>query len=462
MGSALVDTATGKTLWGLSRLGWYGRAWSTGSSLRELADLEPGRIKPQGLLRFQAWAPLGYFEPYDRLIRHLQEMVHPRAVHGFAYDWRLPVLHNASLLAQAGYGYLMRWRADPAHERLRALQSDPAPARLVLVAHSMGGLLVRALPLVEGTDGGTGEIPKVTEDIRATITLGTPFRGAAKAAVALAGGRGLLPPRRRMARLARKLPGIYDLLPSYRCVDEDDHVRPLTAQDVAGFGGDPGEAQRAFGTRQRLSAYPLIGHRSVIGVEQPTVACLRLHDGTAEGLGHTFRLAPDGMIVRDSQNMPALFPSLGDGTVPVDSAVLPGVTPDPRAQQHGSLANVDEAIASVRFAITGESQGPGLAPRGQVGIGTPDIVCAGTEWPVAVTGDGAGSATCRVIDAETGKHVSRPQLEKRDGQWQFTVTVPDQHLYEIVVDGGSGSPVKRMTLATSPEDSAGDSQGDDD
>jgi hypothetical protein len=78
-----------------------GSAWRDGSSLRDLADLEPGRIQPQGLLRFPAWAPFGYFEPYDRLIRHLKEMVPPRAVHEFAYDWRLPVLHNARLLARA-------------------------------------------------------------------------------------------------------------------------------------------------------------------------------------------------------------------------------------------------------------------------------------------------------------------------------------------------------------------------
>lgn len=200
MGSVLVDTATKRTLWGLNHIGWYSRAWSTGSSLRDLADLEPGRIKPRGLLRFPAWAPLGYFEPYDRLVRHLKEMVHPRAVCEFAYDWRLPVLHNARLLARAAHGHLATWRADPAHERLGVLQADPSPARLVLVAHSMGGLLTRALPLVEGTEDEHGEIPTVTEDIRATITLGTPFRGAAKAATVLANGRGLLARRVRTVR----------------------------------------------------------------------------------------------------------------------------------------------------------------------------------------------------------------------------------------------------------------------
>ncbi|MDQ7810568.1 hypothetical protein Q5425_43170 [Amycolatopsis sp. A133] len=389
-------------------------------------------------------------------------MVHPRAVREFAYDWRLPVLHNARLLARAAREHLATWRATQDHERLRALQADPSPAQLVLVAHSMGGLLARALPLVEGTEDEASEVPTVTEDIRATVALGTPFRGAAKAAIILANGRGLLPPRRQMMRLARQLPGIYDLLPSYRCVYEGDDVRPLTAEDVARFGGDPVEAQRAFDDRTRLDTQSLIGHRLVLGVEQPTLACLRLDDETVEGLGHTFRPSRDGKIVHDERGVPAHFPSLGDGTVPVDSAIIRDVPMDPRAQQHGSLANVDEAISSVRFVITGEPQGPTLAPRGQVGIDAPDVVSVGAEWPVAVTGvESPDDATCQVIDAETGKHVARPQLEKRDGQWQFIVNVPDQHLYEIVVDGGSGSPLKRMTLATSQDEPA-DDLGDDD
>lgn len=463
MGSALVDAATGKTLWGLHDLGWYGRAWSTGSLLRDLADLEPGRIEPQGLLRFPAWAPLGYFEPYTKLIRHLEEMVHPRAVLPFAYDWRLPVLHNARLLARTAHEHLARWRADPAHERLRVLQSGQSPARLVLVAHSMGGLLARALPLVEGTDDEIGVIPTVIGEIRTTITLGTPFRGAAKVAMVLADKHGSLPPRRRMTCLARKLPGIYDLLPSYRCVDQDDHVRPLTAQDVAGFGGNPAEAQRAFDVRRQLGAHSLIGHRPVIGVEQPTVTLLRLGGGTAEGLGHTFRLASDdGSIVHDPHGIPARFPGLGDGTVPVASAMLPGMTPDPLAQQHGGLAHADEAISSVRWAITGASRGPELGAGGRVGIDAPEVVCAGTEWPVIVTGAGARNATCQVIDAETGHHAARPQIEQRNGQWMFAVTVPEKHLYKIVVDGGEESPVKRMTLATGRDEPADDTFGDDD
>ncbi|MGH3625402.1 MAG: hypothetical protein ACRDQ5_27080, partial [Sciscionella sp.] len=186
MGSTLVDTVTGDTLWGLDRLGWYRQAWTSGESLRALGNREPGRIVARGLLRFPAWAPLGNFEPYTTLIRGLHTMVaHPDAVLEFGYDWRLPVLDNARLLARAAHAHLTAWRAHPTHDHARRISPDERPAQLVLVAHSMGGLLARALPLVEGTNDSHGDVPALTPDIRATITLGTPFEGAAKVAVIL-------------------------------------------------------------------------------------------------------------------------------------------------------------------------------------------------------------------------------------------------------------------------------------
>jgi hypothetical protein len=66
----------------------------------------------------------------------------------------------------------------------------------------MGGLLTRTLP---------NDL-----DIRATVTLATPFDGAAKAALILNTGRGtpLLLPRERLRAMAKTLPGLHDLLPT--------------------------------------------------------------------------------------------------------------------------------------------------------------------------------------------------------------------------------------------------------
>lgn len=447
MGSALVDTVSGDLLWGLSRLGWYRDAWTSGRSLRKLADLGAGKVEARGLLRFPAWAPLGVIEPYTKLVREIRGVVaHPDAILEFGYDWRLPVEHNARLLAMAARRHLDAWRTHGAQLRARELQPDGRAARLVLVAHSMGGLVARAVGLVEGT----GDTPVVTPDIRATITLGTPFEGAAKAAVILSTGHGApLPlPSGRLRRLAAVLPGLHDLLPTYRCVDTGDDVRRLTPADVEALTGSGELARQSFDFHRRLANVPVISHRPLVGVEQRTAHSLRLHDGVADGLHHTFRVHTDGELVRDGYGRLVRFSGSGDGTVPLNSATPPGLTPQFEAQQHGSLGHVDEVSTFVCSVITGQKQG-GRLGRGQLGIDLPTVVEIGAEWSVLVSGvDGPNDATCELVDAETGLLVDLPALQRRDGIWQFAVAVDRAHLHRVSVSGGGGSPVTQLVLAT--------------
>jgi pimeloyl-ACP methyl ester carboxylesterase len=178
MGSELMLQETGETLWGLRSAEWYRKAWASGSSLRalELSDEERGgrygRIRATRLLRFPAYAPfLRGFEPYTNLVRALRRRVlHPAAVAEFPYDWRLPVSHNAVLLADAAQRHLATWRRHPSHDDVQRTGQENEPA-LVLVAHSMGGLLCSQLSV----------IPGAMDNVRAVITLGTPFYGAPNA-----------------------------------------------------------------------------------------------------------------------------------------------------------------------------------------------------------------------------------------------------------------------------------------
>ena len=66
-----------------------------------------------------------------------------------------------------------------------------------------------------------------SSQVRTTITLGTPYYGSVKAAAILNTGRSAPLPSRRLRALARTLPGVHDLLPSYRCIDDGDAVRRL-------------------------------------------------------------------------------------------------------------------------------------------------------------------------------------------------------------------------------------------
>jgi hypothetical protein len=116
----------------------------------------------KGLVTGPVWLPeLRGLEPYTGLVRDIARvMVDPAAVSTFPYDWRLPVAHNARLLGEAAEQHLARWRANPA--------ADPR-ARVVLIAHSMGGLLAHHLV----------DVLRPADLIRHTFTIGTPFYGAA-------------------------------------------------------------------------------------------------------------------------------------------------------------------------------------------------------------------------------------------------------------------------------------------
>lgn len=437
MGSELYDTVLDRYIWGL-RPGWYARAWGpAGTGLAPLAPTEEeltgdtGRVRATGLLAVPAFAPVfAGVEPYTPLVRALRELVrHPAAVLEFPYDWRLPVAHNAGLLAEAVHRHLVAWRAH----------SGRSDARVVLVAHSMGGLLCEALAAIPGAIDG----------VRAVLTLGTPFDGAAKSAALLGSGAGApFPlPAQRLRAVAVRMPGIYDLLPGYRCVDEGDTVRRLTPADVAGLGGDVGLAAAAFEQRDRRTRGSLPEHRALVGVEQPTVASLTLRDGLATGHPYTFEPDEDGELVRDRNGVLRRRPGLGDGTVPRDSA-LPrhGVDPMPLAQQHATLAHSAEAITVVRdFVRHGTmSERPRLG-FGDVGVSLPDVVRPGIEWTATLTGIEVQHATVSATDVETGMETQGVPHRRGDAVFA-AVTLPRPGLYRVRVTGGT-TPVSQLVLA---------------
>lgn len=452
MGSELVDSVTGEVLWGMRSLRWYVRAWTSGTGLEPLAVTEAeragsvGRIQASGLLRFPAFMPLlAGLEPYTRLTQAITQVVaHPAAVYEFAYDWRLPVAHNARLLADRAAEHLRQWRA----------QADRPDARLVLVAHSMGGLLCWAM----------AAIPGAADDVRATITLGTPFDGAAKAAMLLATGQGAPLPSGRLLPVTATMPGLYDLLPSYRCVDQSDTVRALTPRDVQGFTQDDELATTmaelataALDHRAVLAATSLPGHRAVIGVQQPTISSLTLHHGMPTGQYHSFTVSLDGELERGRDTgLLARRPGLGDGTVPHNSA-LPyhKLEPIPLAQQHGALARSPEAITAVCHVIQhGEATHRPRLGEGDIGLDLPDIVTPNREWTATITGVAPHEARCRVTDAQTDQPIDHPPLHRRDDQVMIAATLPRPGLYRVEVTGGSTSPVSQLVLAHNHRDNA--------
>ena len=422
MGSELVDVETGDMLWGLSPRN-YLRFWMSddGSARLRVNDQEragkTGRIRATGLLRFPVASPIfGGFEPYTRLVAAVRHsLIHPDALCEFPYDWRLPVAFNAARLGDAVEAHLRLWRTH----RMGSKDSN-----IVLVAHSMGGLVARCFT---GTMGGN-------EAVRLTVTLGTPFFGAVKAAYLLNAGRGApVPlPRARLRELALTFPGIHDLLPSYRCVD-DDGGRPLTPGDVADLGGDGELAEASFAMQHTLAKLSADGLRTVVGVEQPTMQSMRLVHGV---------VVPQRHIVEAETRTD----HRGDGTVYVEAA-LGGVEPvSYLPQSHAGLARSPEAIAAVTSVLTRQRLGPPMGAAG-VGVDTPDLAIVGERCEVRITAPDDAVPSCRVLDADTGEQVAAPVPVRRDGQLLAVLRMPAAGVYRVEVKSGGYSAVTALIMA---------------
>lgn len=256
----------------------------------------------------------------------------------FAYDWRRPVAVNSARLAGA------------VAPRLAALRERFSTAGVILVAHSMGGLV--AVDYVRRHDA--------REDCRRVYTLGTPFRGAVKALDTLANGPRVGPvpserlPLGHLMEALHRLPSVYELLPLYPVITDARNGRVPPAGRVAELAGEIAglDARRARASREfllKLNAphERLSVVRPVIGYGQRTAQHAVLHPGGR-------------LEVSTATGLPAAAEeSGGDGTVPAVSAspaVYQEVPPVYCNQTHNGLAHggdqVDELIRMLGYDLS--------------------------------------------------------------------------------------------------------------
>jgi hypothetical protein len=460
MGSELVDISSGKgkekVLWGLARPGWLAEAWLSRTGLEGLhltpeeAAGQSHRVEARRLLRTPAWTPfLRGIEPYTKLINDVKDTAaHPDAVLAFPYDWRLSVDFNARRLAREARAHLEMWRGHSAHAVARRQAVDEREARLVFIAHSMGGLVTHgALTL-----GGDSDL---AADTRGVMTLGTPFHGSVAAAGILNGVQGApLPlPHAKLAALAATMPGVHDLLPRFLCLEDGPDVRTLSPGDVAALGGDKDLAAASGAYFDRLYARPLPQLRPVVGIRQDTAQSLRLVNGVVHPADYCFRTSTDPdtqeqVLMRDQYGRPQPYRIWGDGTVHRASAALTRRT-IPLALQHGTLASSKHARqAIVDFLLEDEHLGPDQA-GGALGLTVPDYVTPDTEWQLAVTGTDSPAGVDCTITAVDGTWSTGASLYAADNDTLAAdVRVPAPGLYRLTVEAPrSPTTLTQMVMA---------------
>lgn len=310
MGSALLDR-DGREVWGAAEGGALRALRTLGRSIKRLelprhhGDAGPpdGVSASRVLGSFHAipgvWTPV---KGYDNLLKFLRSPrvglldvnagdveADPGNLLVFPYDWRLSNRYSAELLRMAVVPALERWRSS---------RPERAEARLVLICHSMGGLVARwYLDVLGGA-----------EVTRLLITLGTPYRGALNAIDQLVNGvrKGPWVLRVNLTDFARSLPSSYQLLPEYACIEGAGAGDLRKTTEVTLPGLDPTMVTDAMSfhstTNDKAAVRPAMSYQAVpiVGIDQPTWTTCRFRGEGVEALRHIGQQdqAGDGTVPR--------------------------------------------------------------------------------------------------------------------------------------------------------------------
>jgi len=286
------------------------------------------------------------------------------------------------------------------------------------------------------------------------MTLGTPFRGAAKAAVMLSSGGPVPLVRRKLRELVRTMPGVYDLLPTYPCLEpEPGEAARLTPSDVTAFceGSETSRvlADRSAALHAGLVGVGLPGHIILRGSHQKTPTTLTLRDGVAKASPDGFAVNSDGSCVVKDGRLLRNAELQGDGTVPRFSAELdrgPSV-----AQQHGSLGRARFVLDQVAEFLTEQPPLTHTLGPGDLGLDVPDTVAADEPWTATVTGL-RRPLRLRVQDAENGRQLTTIALAPADGchTGHLAAGMLSPGLYRVCVPTGEDGQ-SQLVLVTEPE-----------
>lgn len=335
----------------------------------------------------------------------------------FPYDWRRDNRVSARLLRAKALAHLWAWRKSSGNQH----------AKLVLIAHSMGGLVSRYfLEVLEGW-----------RETRALITFGTPYSGSVNAVDTLVNGSksfGL-----DLTEACRSMASLHQLLPVYNCLEDGSgKLAPLTLDALKNVDAARATRARKFHEeiraaqeknnlddeyrRSRYGIYPIVGQ------SQPTRNSVRLANGSIQLLE---------TLGDDDPN--------GDGTVPRLSAVpegfdLPGAMFT--CAKHGKLQNLPQTLDHVSGILTSLHLSrvvfrDGKPRQIKVALAVDDAYQVKSEIAVRARPTRDTQLMLTISSRQQMQQVfQRPMRRAADG-WHSEIFVPhDAGIYDVVVKGG--------------------------
>lgn len=412
MGSVLKKD--GRDLWAPSAAGLIDAFRTLGHSIDALKlthdapdvdDLGDGVTADRLFPDVHLFPGLWKIDGYTKVARRIKSefAVEPEAnFFEFPYDWRRDNRVAARRLARKTHDWLRAWRTRSGNEK----------AKLILIAHSMGGLVSRYF--LECLDGW--------RDTKMLITFGTPYAGSLNALDFIANGfkkqlGGLV--LADLTNLLRSFTSVYQLLPIYPCyaagdgklvrVGETPGIPGVDATRAAQALAFHREIEHAVDAHRKDGAYLRDGYaiHPIVGTYQTT-------SQSAQRSDHGVKVLP---------TYPGRDYVDGDGTVPRSSATpieLSGKGTEVFvAEIHGSLQNADPALVQVAGLLSPVYEAlRGPLPPG-ISLSLDDAYAAGE--PIRIRSrcqDDEAELAAVVVDAGSGREVARSVMRPGSGDLQ--------------------------------------------
>lgn len=350
----------------------------------------------------------------------------------FPYDWRRDNRVAAKQLAKKARKWLADWRGS----------SGNPDAKLILLGHSMGGLVSRYF--LEALDGW--------RDTRMLITFGTPYRGSLNALNTLANGLrvGFGPLAVDLSPLTQSLPSLHQLLPIYPCYDAGSGVlaRCYEATDIPNLDPEKAKAANDF-------------HREI---EKNVDRHLTENEYMQQGytihpiVGRKQRTLLSGVLKGANVEMLPTYKGEdleGDGTVPRVSATPLELDGKQReifaAELHGSLQNADDVLVNVEGLLSGlDIRGDQFRMRlkavgggdSEVRLAVQDQYAAAQPAKVTVQPDDQFAILeATIVDVGTNSEVRTVSAGDADKSRSVSLGAFSPGSYRVTVHGGGARSV---------------------
>lgn len=405
----------GADVWGLSAGAVTRAIWSLGKNIGDLEipaervdddryddGVTASRLFPDAHLIPWFWKIDGY-SLISQTLKSKFGLVEGQNYFEFPYDWRRDNRIAARRLQELSQKWLADWKKSSGNNN----------AKLILIGHSMGGLVSRYF--VEALEGW-----RIT---RKLITFGTPYQGSMNAVANITeglvkrlGSIDLI----KLSDMLRSFTSVYQLLPTYRCCDiGDGNLIRLNDKNVMIQHLDSRRVQSAFTFHQEIKDAvkkneeddDYIKNRyqihPFVGLYQPTSQSVRITDQKVE-------------ILREIGNKDID----GDGTVPSISA-----TPYEwenqdlavfAAEKHSSLQNFSPLLVQLGRLLTNQnikfSEFKALPSR--IGLDVSDAVQVKEPIFVQARSEIFSDLTVEIMNADTEEIVRAGDLTKDLGEWQ--------------------------------------------